>query len=87
MGRRGRALLEEEHSPEAYAQAIVDFARVARHHAPLAAARELARRAGASMGDWTDEQSGAEHFRLVAAEILALTKGRGMRDGGLKGVE
>ena len=75
MGQRGRALLEQEHAPEAYAQAILDFAGVAHRHAPHAAARKLAQRAGALMGDWTDEKSGANHFQRVAAEILTLTKG------------
>jgi glycosyltransferase involved in cell wall biosynthesis len=74
MGQRGRALLEREHAPETYAQAILDFAQVASRHRTRATAYKLAQRAGALMSDWLTEKSPDDTFKRVAAEIYTITK-------------
>jgi glycosyltransferase involved in cell wall biosynthesis len=75
MGQRGRALLEQEHAPEIYAQAILDFARVAQRQRTHANAYKLAQRAGALMSDWLSQTSQDETLKRVATEIHAITKG------------
>jgi glycosyltransferase involved in cell wall biosynthesis len=77
MGQRGRALLEQEHAPDAYAQAILDFAHTARRHAAHHSAYKLARRAGALMSDWIPPKSQDETFKRVATEIFTIMKDRG----------
>ncbi len=46
MGRRGRELLEQQHTTEAYAASLLECARTARAYRPHWAARPLAARAG-----------------------------------------
>lgn len=81
MGERGRALLEEEHAPEAYAQAIVEFADAAGRYGTQAAAYQLARRATELMSDWLTPKSHEHTLKRVAAEIYQLS---GQTDQGLK---
>jgi glycosyltransferase involved in cell wall biosynthesis len=72
MGQRGRALLEREHAPDAYAQSILDFARTARRHGTRHAARKLAQRAAALMSDWLPPKSQDDTFKRVATEIFTI---------------
>jgi glycosyltransferase involved in cell wall biosynthesis len=76
MGQRGRALLEQEHAPEIYAQAVLNFAHIALRHRTHDAANRLAQRAGALMSDWIPQKSQDETFKRVAAEIFTITKDR-----------
>jgi SAM-dependent methyltransferase/glycosyltransferase involved in cell wall biosynthesis len=52
MGERGRRILEGHHTPEAYAQAVVDLAGAAQRFGVHAAALELANRVDAEMRLW-----------------------------------
>jgi SAM-dependent methyltransferase/glycosyltransferase involved in cell wall biosynthesis len=52
MGERGRRILEEHHTPEVYAQTVVDLVAVAQRFRPYAEARELAKRVDAEMRVW-----------------------------------
>ncbi len=54
MGYQGRRFLEEHHSPEMYAEALVDFVANAQHFRPQAAAYDLATRVGTVMDAWID---------------------------------
>jgi glycosyltransferase involved in cell wall biosynthesis len=74
MGQRGRRILEEEHAPEAYAQAIVDFVTDANAFRTHALASQLARRAGALMSDWLGDAISDRAAKKAAAEIRELTK-------------
>ena len=51
-GERGRRILEEQHSPEVYTQAVVDLAAQAQRFRPHAAAYELAKRVSGEMRVW-----------------------------------
>jgi SAM-dependent methyltransferase len=53
MGERGRRILEEQHAPEVYTQAVVDLAAEAQRFRPHAAAYELAKRVSGEMRVWT----------------------------------
>jgi ubiquinone/menaquinone biosynthesis C-methylase UbiE/glycosyltransferase involved in cell wall biosynthesis len=52
MGERGRRILEEQHAPEVYAQAVLDIAAQAQRFHPHAAAYHLAKRVSAEMQIW-----------------------------------
>jgi glycosyltransferase involved in cell wall biosynthesis len=73
MGARGRQVLEEEHQPESYVQAILDLALSAQRFRPLAATYMLAERVGEHLRAWTDEASCDKALETVAAEMHALT--------------
>ena len=55
MGERGRRILEEDHTPEAYVQAIIDLVAKAQRFRPYAAVFELARTVGAKMQVWAGQ--------------------------------
>jgi SAM-dependent methyltransferase/glycosyltransferase involved in cell wall biosynthesis len=55
MGERGRRILEERHTPEAYAQSIVDFIAEAQRYRPYSAVVELAERVSAKMQVWAGQ--------------------------------
>lgn len=71
-GMNGRRILEEHHTPEAYAQAIVDFIKSMRSFQLCTAAYALADRTGAEMSVWTSPTGVDESYRKVAEEIYAL---------------
>jgi ubiquinone/menaquinone biosynthesis C-methylase UbiE/glycosyltransferase involved in cell wall biosynthesis len=54
MGDRGRRILEEQHAPETYTQAVLDIAAQGQRFQPKAAAYQLAKRAGGEMRVWGD---------------------------------
>jgi glycosyltransferase involved in cell wall biosynthesis len=78
MGQTGRRLLVEQHAPESYAQAIIEFASHARSFRPRSLSAPLAERAGALMSDWLDAKLPAPTLKKTATEIAELTIG-GMR--------
>jgi glycosyltransferase involved in cell wall biosynthesis len=49
MGERGRTRLETDHSPEAYARGLIEFAADLKRYRPQSALYELATRAGAAL--------------------------------------
>jgi glycosyltransferase involved in cell wall biosynthesis len=75
MGEAGRRLLEEQHAPELYAQAIVDFVRHAQSFRPRMLSSQLATRAGALMSDWLGATIPERVAKTTAAAIAQLTKG------------
>jgi SAM-dependent methyltransferase/glycosyltransferase involved in cell wall biosynthesis len=53
MGERSRRILESDHSPAAYAQAIIALVEDAQAFRPCAVAYNMARRVGEEMRQWT----------------------------------
>jgi ubiquinone/menaquinone biosynthesis C-methylase UbiE/glycosyltransferase involved in cell wall biosynthesis len=53
MGERGRRILEEQHAPEVYTQAVMELATAAQRFRPQAAAHDLAQRVSGAMRIWT----------------------------------
>jgi hypothetical protein len=54
VGEQGRRLLETRHTPEAYAQALVDLVGQGEAFRPNAIAHDMARRVGSEMRLWTN---------------------------------
>lgn len=67
MGERGRRLLEERHAPEAYADALLECAQMARSFRPQWPTRPLAARAGAEI---------AATLKANAPHLLTQSAGR-----------
>lgn len=72
MGERGRALLEKDHTPERYAEIIIETAERASCFRAQSLANRLAERAGALMSDWSDALKTDSAHRKVATEIHTL---------------
>ena len=70
MGKRGRRELEEHHSCEQYAAAIVEMARRAADFRARAASLKLAERAGILLSEWVGPSAMAQSGANVAREIL-----------------
>jgi len=79
MGERGRTLLEEQHTPERYAEAIIDLAQRALNFRAQSMANRLAERAGALMSDWSDALTIDAAHRKVATQIQSLIKASGKK--------
>jgi glycosyltransferase involved in cell wall biosynthesis len=77
IGVRGRQILEEEHSPAAYAQGVIDFADRVRGLRPRVAGCRLAERAGAIVGLWEGNVSATETTRRLASTIYQLVEESG----------
>jgi glycosyltransferase involved in cell wall biosynthesis len=75
MGVEGRRVLLAQHSPETYAQSIVDFVARAQAFRPLSLAPRLAERAGELMSDWLGADIPRHTATKTAMEIAQLTKG------------
>lgn len=75
MGEAGRRVLVEQHAPELYAQAIVDFVSHTQSLSPRLLSSQLAARAGALMSDWFGATIPDRTAKTVASEIAELTKG------------
>lgn len=74
MGEQGRRLLEEQHAPETYAQAVVEFVAQAQKFRPRALSSQLATRAGALMSDWLGPTIPERVAKRTATEIAELMK-------------
>jgi glycosyltransferase involved in cell wall biosynthesis len=72
MGKRGRNILEEQHSPESYAQGLIEFVEDVKRHRPQAALINLAERTGAVARDIFGKVGAAGATNNAAREILAL---------------
>lgn len=72
MGERGRQVLEEEHQPERYVQAIFDLTACAQRFRPLAATYQLTERVSEHMRAWTDATAFDEALSKAAKEMHAL---------------
>lgn len=73
MGLRGRQVLEEEHAPDAYAQALTSFVHTAQRFRTRSAANKLARHAGALLSVWHTPKPDDAALRHIATEIFTLT--------------
>lgn len=74
MGQRGRQELEDRHSPDAYAAAVIEIARQGKHFGSRAAHLKLADRAAAISNDWHTPNQRERAFERVAAKVYELGK-------------
>ena len=74
MGKKGRRILEEQHSPEMYAEGLIKFIDEAKHHRPRAALFGLAERVGAITTELLGNESTDEIFTSAALQIHELVK-------------
>jgi glycosyltransferase involved in cell wall biosynthesis len=73
IGQQGRKELEQNHSPEKYAGAVIEMAKMAMTARSNAAFLELAERAAYNTGNWASAGSSEKLFSKTAAEIFAMT--------------
>jgi glycosyltransferase involved in cell wall biosynthesis len=71
-GEKGRRFLEECHTPEAYAQTIIDCATELQHGRARALAYGLAERVSAELGGWSGAHLHDDEVRKVAEVIIGL---------------
>jgi len=76
MGEHGRAVLEQQHSCEQYAETIIRMAQRAIEFRARAASLRLAERAGVLLSEWLGTNGVAESGANVAREILEFGGGR-----------
>ncbi|MGH7998410.1 MAG: glycosyltransferase [Brasilonema sp.] len=69
MGRNGRRVLEQQHTPEAYAQAIVNFAKKAQSFRRCLQAYKLVERVGENISLWSSSELSDTEIRRVAEAI------------------
>ena len=74
MGQRGLEELRRNHSPEQYAETLMDIARRAQEFRPRAAIKALARRAAVPLTDWCDVNDFAGRAHHVVREALSLVR-------------
>jgi glycosyltransferase involved in cell wall biosynthesis len=74
MGERGRKELEEKHSPELYAEVVLEIARKAHTSRPNAACLTLAERAAALANKWVSPRLTEATFRRVAEQVYVMAK-------------
>lgn len=72
MGEQGRKELEQNHSPEVYAGAVIEMAKRAMSFRSQAAYLELAARTARKTSDWVNSRSAERLFLKTAAEIFAM---------------
>jgi glycosyltransferase involved in cell wall biosynthesis len=72
MGEKGRRILEEEHKPEGYVQAVLDLAESAQRFRPLIVTTQLAERVGRHLRAWVNPATFDEALGHVAGEMHAL---------------
>lgn len=71
-GQRGRKELEDSHSPDAYAQAVLEIGMHAMSFRRQAASLTLAERAAKKASVWLDQQLVDETFPRIAAEVFEM---------------
>jgi glycosyltransferase involved in cell wall biosynthesis len=69
MGRNGRRILEQQHAPEAYAQAIVDFAQKAQNFRHCSVASKLVERVGEQISLWSKSDLSDTTIKKAAEAI------------------
>jgi hypothetical protein len=69
QGRHGRQLLEKQHQPDTYAEALLQFAEQLPHYRSRSVAFQLADRVSTELSAWTSSEQCAEDSRKVAEEI------------------
>ena len=73
MGTKGKQLLEEQHRPEIYAQAIINFSEQACKFRCKSVAYQLAKRVGQQMSNWVNYPLSGEEVKKTAEAIHFLT--------------
>jgi glycosyltransferase involved in cell wall biosynthesis len=88
MGYRGRAVLEAHHSPQDYAEALVEFARTCRGATDRRAsgfstvtAQQMTDRAAMPLADWARSGSANSRDLTALAQAIAALTGNGNEDG------
>jgi len=74
MGKKGRAILEEQHSPDSYARGLIEFVEEVKPRRAQAALYSLAERAGAVTNELFRAGTPSEMLNEVAMQIRALAK-------------
>jgi glycosyltransferase involved in cell wall biosynthesis len=74
MGRNGLEALRTSHSPEAYAATVIALAERAMQQRSQRGARILAKRAGASVGEWLASSDFDDPMYRAVDEALSLVK-------------
>lgn len=72
LGENGRRFLEENHSPEAYAETVMELVTHARRHCTRAIATDAAKRAGVAMSAWSTLALSGELTWRVAETIQSM---------------
>ena len=74
MGKRGKQLLEEKHTPEIYTQAIINFSEQACKFRYKSVAHQLAERVGQQISNWVNYPLSEGDLKTVAEAIYFFTK-------------
>jgi glycosyltransferase involved in cell wall biosynthesis len=74
MGQKGRAILEEQHSPEMYASGLIEFVEEIKRHRARVALYALAERTGEVTNELFETGMTSEFLNGVATQIRALAK-------------
>jgi glycosyltransferase involved in cell wall biosynthesis len=72
MGRRGRKVLDEQHTPQMYARALIDIAEQSKSFNALISANRLAERSGMLLSEWLSPSQINSTGENVAREIFEL---------------
>ena len=73
MGKKGKQLLEEQHTPAIYSQSIINFSKQACKYRCKSVAYQLAKRVGQQMSNWFDYELSEEEVTRAAEAIHFLT--------------
>jgi glycosyltransferase involved in cell wall biosynthesis len=74
MGKCGREILEENHSPDAYAKALIEFAKELPIGYQALTSQYLVRRVGKEMARWQMPELGSQELSGVAAAMHFLSQ-------------
>ena len=69
MGKKGRRVLEQQHSPDSYAKAIVDFADKALQFRRCSVAEKMVKKVGKELQSWTNREVRNSEIREMAQAI------------------
>lgn len=73
MGKQGKKLLEKQHTPEIYAQAIIDFSEKVCQSRSQSVAYQLAKKVGKQINNWVDYPLSEQEVKRTAEAIHFLT--------------
>ena len=73
MGKKGKQLLEEQHTPEIYARAIIDFGKQAGQYRCKSVAYQLTKKVGQQMSNWFGDRVLEGEVKGAAEAIHFLT--------------
>ena len=80
MGKQGKKLLQNQHTPEIYAEAIVSFARKVSQSRSQFLAYQLAQKVGQEMNNWVNSALSGQEVRRSAEAIHFLTNSPSSKD-------